>query len=137
MIQIDNITIGPGKPVFIVAELSANHNGSLKNAIDTIKAAKRAGADAIKFQTIEDAVNIIKRTRSEILARRHKFGIFKIKPWEDNKVAFLLNNWSRSRKWISQQINEPEERVKRKIMLLRKLGKIPPRKTGRPKVNTL
>jgi len=37
--------------VFIVAELSANHNGSLKTAIETIKAAKRAGADAIKLQT--------------------------------------------------------------------------------------
>lgn len=36
---------------FIIAELSANHNGSLKTAIDTIKAAKQAGADAIKFQT--------------------------------------------------------------------------------------
>ena len=31
--------------VLIVAELSANHNGSLDTAIDTIKAAKRAGAD--------------------------------------------------------------------------------------------
>jgi pseudaminic acid synthase len=37
--------------VFVIAELSANHNGSLATAIDTIKAAKRAGADAIKFQT--------------------------------------------------------------------------------------
>lgn len=37
--------------VFIVAELSANHNGSLENAINTIKSAKRAGADAIKLQT--------------------------------------------------------------------------------------
>jgi pseudaminic acid synthase len=37
--------------VFIIAELSANHNGSLATAIETIKAAKRAGADAIKFQT--------------------------------------------------------------------------------------
>ena len=36
---------------FIVAELSANHNGSLETAFDTIKAAKRAGADAIKLQT--------------------------------------------------------------------------------------
>ncbi len=36
---------------FIIAELSANHNGSLKTAIDTIKAAKRTGADAIKLQT--------------------------------------------------------------------------------------
>lgn len=37
--------------IFIIAELSANHNGSIETAIETIKAAKRAGADAIKFQT--------------------------------------------------------------------------------------
>ena len=37
--------------VLIVAELSANHNGSLATAKETIKAAKRAGADAIKLQT--------------------------------------------------------------------------------------
>ncbi|MGV6861917.1 MAG: pseudaminic acid synthase [Putridiphycobacter sp.] len=37
--------------VFIIAELSANHNGSLDTAIKTIKAAKRTGADAIKLQT--------------------------------------------------------------------------------------
>tara|TARA_B100002019_G_C21231804_1_gene580473 strand:+ start:345 stop:1379 length:1035 start_codon:yes stop_codon:yes gene_type:complete len=39
------------KNVFIVAELSANHGGSLKTAIETVKAAKKAGADAIKLQT--------------------------------------------------------------------------------------
>jgi len=37
--------------VFIIAELSANHNGSFDIAIDTIRAAKRTGANAIKFQT--------------------------------------------------------------------------------------
>ncbi len=36
---------------FIIAELSANHNGSKQTAINTIKAAQRAGADAIKLQT--------------------------------------------------------------------------------------
>ncbi|RUM67606.1 MAG: pseudaminic acid synthase [Sulfurospirillum sp.] len=37
--------------VYIIAELSANHNGSLQTALDTIKAAKKAGANAIKLQT--------------------------------------------------------------------------------------
>src|SRR3989339_686351 len=37
--------------VYIIAELSANHNGSLKNALETIKAAHECGANAIKLQT--------------------------------------------------------------------------------------
>ena len=39
------------KGIFIIAELSANHNGSLDVAKETIRAAKRTGADAIKLQT--------------------------------------------------------------------------------------
>lgn len=49
--HIGGIEIGNESPCFIIAELSANHNGSLETAIETIKAAKRAGADAIKLQT--------------------------------------------------------------------------------------
>jgi pseudaminic acid synthase len=37
--------------VFIIAELSANHNGSKETAVETIRAAKRAGANCIKLQT--------------------------------------------------------------------------------------
>jgi pseudaminic acid synthase len=48
---IDNIEINSNSRVFIIAELSANHNGSIDTAIETIKAAKRAGADCIKLQT--------------------------------------------------------------------------------------
>ena len=39
------------KSTFVIAELSANHNGSFEVAKNTIKAAKKAGADAIKLQT--------------------------------------------------------------------------------------
>lgn len=51
MLQIEHYSIGPTTPVFIIAELSANHGGSLETAIATIRAAKKAGADAIKLQT--------------------------------------------------------------------------------------
>lgn len=37
--------------VFIIAELSANHGGNIKTAIETVRAARRAGANAIKLQT--------------------------------------------------------------------------------------
>lgn len=49
--KIDSFEINKDSSVFIIAELSANHNGSLEIAIETIKAAKRSGADAIKLQT--------------------------------------------------------------------------------------
>lgn len=49
--KIENRNIGGENPCFIIAELSANHGGDISIAIETIKAAKRAGADAIKLQT--------------------------------------------------------------------------------------
>ncbi len=49
--KIGNYIIDKNSPVFIIAELSANHNGSLATAIDTVKAAKRSGANCIKLQT--------------------------------------------------------------------------------------
>ena len=50
-ISINNHTIGPGQPVYIIAEMSANHNRSFDQAVKIIRAAKEAGADAIKLQT--------------------------------------------------------------------------------------
>lgn len=49
--KIADRVIGAGHPVFIIAEMSANHNSDLDIAIKTLKAAKEAGADAIKLQT--------------------------------------------------------------------------------------
>lgn len=50
-IKIENRFIGPGYPVFIIAELSANHRQDLSVAIESLKAMKDAGADAVKLQT--------------------------------------------------------------------------------------
>jgi pseudaminic acid synthase len=48
---IGNRTIGRGQPVFIVAEMSANHGRSLDHAIRVLRAAKECGVDAVKIQT--------------------------------------------------------------------------------------
>ncbi len=49
--NIEKRPIGPDDPVYIVAELSANHNQDFDRAVELVHAAKRAGADAIKLQT--------------------------------------------------------------------------------------
>jgi len=87
-----------GMPVFIIAELSANHNGSLETAIETIRAAKRAGADAIKLQTYTaDTITIdcnkpdfqIKGT---IWDGQNLFNLYKqaYTPWEWHEELFSV-----------------------------------------------
>jgi len=50
-LTINNRAIGHGHPVYIIAEMSANHGQSYDEAVKIIRAAKEAGADAIKLQT--------------------------------------------------------------------------------------
>ena len=50
-ISIKGKRIGGGLPVYVIAEMSANHCGEFEQAVKIIHAAKEAGADAIKLQT--------------------------------------------------------------------------------------
>ena len=50
-IKIGNRLIGSGEPAYLIAEMSANHAGSIECAKEIIHAAKESGADCIKIQT--------------------------------------------------------------------------------------
>ncbi len=94
--QIGNYHIGRESPVFIIAELSANHNGSLKTALETVRAAKRAGADAIKLQTYTADTITIQSQKQDfkiggtIWEGQYLYDLYKeaYTPWEWHEALF-------------------------------------------------
>lgn len=97
--KISSFDFNTDNRVFIIAELSANHNGSLKTAIDTIRAAKRTGADAIKLQTYTaDTITIdcknddFKINQGTIWDGRYLYDLYKeaYTPWEWHEELFRV-----------------------------------------------
>ena len=94
--KIGNFTIDDKSPVFIIAELSANHNGSIEVALETIKAAKRAGADCIKFQTYTADTITIDSTKDDFLIKgtiwegKNLYKLYQdaFTPWEWHETLF-------------------------------------------------
>lgn len=78
--KIDNYQIDKDSPAFIIAELSANHNGSIQVVKDTIRAAKKAGADCVKLQTYTaDTITLDHKSDGKnILGGIAKFNFFYI-----------------------------------------------------------
>lgn len=83
---------------FIIAELSANHNGSLETAIETIRAAKRAGADAVKLQTFTPDTITLNSKNEDFLIKgtiwdgQYLYDLYKeaYTPWEWHEKLFEI-----------------------------------------------
>ncbi len=52
-IRIGSRTLGDREPTYFIADIAANHDGSLERAYELIRLAKAAGADAAKFQNFQ------------------------------------------------------------------------------------
>ncbi|AML76114.1 pseudaminic acid synthase [Acinetobacter baumannii] len=68
-ITINNRDIGTDFPPYVIAELSANHNGRLETALKIIEEAKRCGADAIKLQTYSADTITLNSQNEEFMIR--------------------------------------------------------------------
>jgi pseudaminic acid synthase len=94
--QIKDFIIDNNSKVFIIAELSANHNGSLEVAIESVRAAKRAGADCIKFQTYTADTMTLDSEMDDFVIKgtiwngQKLYDLYQeaFTPWEWHKVLF-------------------------------------------------
>jgi N-acetylneuraminate synthase len=64
-IRINGRTIGVGHPVYVIAEVSANHHQDFEQAVKIIRAARDAGVDAVKLQTYTPDTITIQCDRAE------------------------------------------------------------------------
>ena len=94
VVNINNREIGKEYPVYFIAEMSANHLQDFDRAKDIIKAAKEAGADAIKLQTYRPDTITVDCRGEEFLATpgspwdgMNLFELYKTAytPWEWHK----------------------------------------------------
>ena len=91
IIKIEDRYLGDNHPAFVVAEIGLNHNGKLELAKKLVKAAKEAGADAVKFQK-RDLKSLYKKDvyenpNSDSQSTSYLFDIFK--KFELSKKEFV------------------------------------------------
>ena len=82
-IKIGKFTIGEDCPTFIVAELSGNHNGKLKNLLNLISLAKKSGANAVKIQSYTPDTITLKSNKND-------FKIKKNNTWSKYRTLYEL-----------------------------------------------
>ena len=90
-IKIENRSIGVDFEPYVIAELSANHNGSLSRAKEIIQMAKRSGADAVKLQTYKPETITLDIRTEEFM---HNGGLWDGKSlYELYKSAYMPWEW--------------------------------------------
>ncbi len=91
-LNIGERRIGAGEPVYIIAEMSANHNQDFDRAVKIIEAASEAGADAVKLQTYTSETLTIDSNKEEFLISGGT-------PWDGRSLFDLYGEASMPWEW--------------------------------------
>lgn len=95
VINIGGRLIGRGHSTYLIAELSANHRGSLDKAIELVRLAAHAGADAVKIQTYSPETMTLDSNRKE-------FRIGAGTPWEGRRLFELYTEAATPWEWTGR-----------------------------------
>ena len=102
-IKIGNKIVGKNSKCLVVAEISANHNSKIYNAIKLIRLAAKAGVDAVKIQTYKPETITLNSYKKDFLINKNS-------PWSDKK-----NFWNLYKKghtpweWHKKLFNEAKK----------------------------
>jgi len=94
-IEVAGRVIGRGHPTYVIAEISANHNQDINEAIDLIKIAADCGADAVKIQTYTSETMTIN-------CDNKYFTIGKGSPWEGRNLFELYGEAYTPWEWLPE-----------------------------------
>ena len=99
-VDIANARIGKGHPTYIIAELSGNHGGKIDKAIEMIRAAHKAGADAIKLQVYKPDTITLNSDKEDFL-------IAKNNPWAKYHNLYNLYQYAHTPwEWLPKLFEE-------------------------------
>ena len=92
-IKIGQIYLGDNLPCFVVAEMSGNHGGKIGRALEIIRLAKKAGANAIKLQTYTADSITLKSNKKDFIISKNSPWFKKKNLWNLYKLAHTPLEW--------------------------------------------
>lgn len=102
--KIGNREIGPGKPLYFIADIAANHDGDLQRAYKLIELAKEAGADAAKFQNFKAKTIVSKKGFEDLKGQLSHQASWKKSVYEVYEDASVSQDWTAKLKAKCQEV---------------------------------